>query len=149
MIPSLTWHRSPTSTTATPSSSSSPSPTSTSTSTSTAGSGSDDNNDDEDEEEDKDDDDPGFDFKGWEDSDFTGSSTDVITEKGFIDLPFNVTSYKWRPNDSDCCVTFCQGNETSVGWRCTDFEREEATAKFGRIFVGCGDDKTEENSRCS
>lgn len=136
----LTWHRSPSPTTATPSSSSP---------TSTAGSDPDDDDDDDTEEDTDDDGEPGFDFKGWEDPNFTGSSTDLITEKGFVDLPFNVTSYKWRPNDSDCCITFCQGKETGVGWRCTDFEREEATAEFGRIFIGCGDDKTEEKSRCS
>lgn len=143
VTPLLTWYRSPTSTTAAPSS---PSPTSTSRS------GSDEDEDDrEDEEEDKDDDDdePGFDFKGWQDPNFTGLSTDLITEKGFVNLPFNVTSYKWRPNDSDCCITFCQGKEKGVGWRCTSFERDESTAEFGRIFVGCGDDKTEERSRCS
>lgn len=140
MILLLTCHRSPTSTTATPSS---PSPTSTSRS------GSDEDEDEEEDGDDDDDDEPGFDFKGWQDSTFTGLSTDLITEKGFSDLPFNVTSYKWRPNDSDCCITFCQGKEKGVGWRCTSFERDESTAEFGRIFVGCGDDKTEEKSRCS
>ncbi|SPN99729.1 uncharacterized protein DNG_02580 [Cephalotrichum gorgonifer] len=93
--------------------------------------------------------DAGFDLTVWEDADFKGKTMPAITKTGFLDLPFNATSYKWKPNGTDCCVTFCQGEKKSVGWRCTFFEREESTSVFGRIFVGCGVEGLQENSRCS
>ncbi|PKS09154.1 hypothetical protein jhhlp_003768 [Lomentospora prolificans] len=90
-----------------------------------------------------------YSFEAHSGTEYTGRSTVLRGEPGFIDLPFNVTSYKWDPNKSDCCITFCQGNSKSVGWRCTKFDREVSTAPFDRLFIGCGKDAAEENSRCS
>lgn len=137
-----------------------PAKTSTSASpkpTSGGSGGSKDDSDDDEEEEEKDDDDnddddkpkPGFKFRGWKNAKFKGHATDLVATTGFLDLPFDVTSYRWKPQGTDCCVTMCQGKRKNVGWRCTSFDREEATAKFGRIFIGCGAEASEASSRCS
>jgi len=83
----------------------------------------------------------------WSGDDFKGKSVE-LTKVGFVDLAFNSTSYKWHPNGSGCCVTFCLGLEKNIGWRCTDFERKQATSNFDRLYFGCGEDASEENSRC-
>ncbi|KAL2108882.1 hypothetical protein VUR80DRAFT_3229 [Thermomyces stellatus] len=133
----------------------SPSPTSPKTGGGENNDGDDDEDDDEKEDDEDEDDDrddrpkPGFKFRGWKDANFKGSATDIVVTTGFLDLPFDVTSYKWHPEGTDCCVTMCQGKKENVGWRCTNFERKKASASFGRIFIGCGAEASQESSRCS
>lgn len=141
------------------SSSASPKPTSGGSGGGSGGSKDDKDDDDEEEEKDKDKDDdddddddrpkPGFTFRGWKNANFKGKATDIVATTGFLDLPFDVTSYKWAPKGTDCCITMCQGKKKDVGWRCTSFDREKSSAKFGRIFIGCGAEASQESSRCS
>ena len=133
-----------------------PKPTSGGSSGGGASTGDTTDDDDDDKDEDTDDDDdnsdrpkPGFEFRGWKSTSFKGQVTEIIATTGFLDLPFDVKSYKWQPKGTDCCITMCQGKKKDVGWRCTSFDREESTAKFGRIFIGCGAEASQDSSRCS
>lgn len=46
----------------------------------------------------------------------------------------------WIPNDSDCCVTFCQSKANTTQWWCRERFQYEASREFPRLGVLCGTD---------
>ncbi|KAF2185364.1 hypothetical protein K469DRAFT_750482 [Zopfia rhizophila CBS 207.26] len=83
---------------------------------------------------------PGHAFQGFTGTNYTGNATAVIRDEGFLDLPFNCSSYVWLPNGTDCCVTFCNNMTYSGGWWCDERRQPNASGPFPRIWVGCGED---------
>lgn len=92
---------------------------------------------------------PSFAFQGFADDNYTGTATPLIHREGFADLPFACHSYRWRPNDTSCCITFCQNHTHPAGWLCADQIHADADADadvdaaaaatpFPRIWIGCG-----------
>ncbi len=87
-------------------------------------------------------------FQGFSGLNYSGDATGVIRDEGFLDIPFNCTSYVWMPNGTDCCVTFCVNTTTSEGWWCHEKRQPNASAPFQRIWTGCGVDAHKQHS-CS
>ncbi|KAL2168965.1 hypothetical protein VTG60DRAFT_6607 [Thermothelomyces hinnuleus] len=94
-----------------------------------------------------------FQFQAFSKPDFGGQYTDPIKEEGFYDFPFNLTSYVWSTNKTDCCVTFCRDENTwGHAFRCDSVRREkvEDPTGFPRVSLWCGDRlDTERQRKCS
>lgn len=82
----------------------------------------------------------GIAFQAFSDLDYKGSATRIYDGEGFYDLGMNATSYVWIPNDSDCCVTFCQTKKNTTQWWCRERFQQEAGRAFPRLGVLCGTD---------
>lgn len=91
----------------------------------------------------------GFQFQAFLDPKYLGNASAIITEEGFTDLGMQAHSYVWLPNNTGCCVTFCQNLTYAGGWWCQQRYQQNASGWFERIYIGCGDDASQANSRCS
>ncbi|KAL2144242.1 hypothetical protein VTI28DRAFT_9453 [Corynascus sepedonium] len=94
-----------------------------------------------------------FEFRAWSEPNFQGEASEVYREEGFYDLPFNLTSWLWATDKTDCCVSFCLDEDTyGGGYRC-DSKRQGKTAGgvgYPRVSLWCGDRNDEEmRHRCS
>lgn len=69
-----------------------------------------------------------------------GSATDIYNTEGFFNLSMNASSYVWIPNDTDCCVVFCQSKANTTQWWCRERFQPEASREFSRLGVLCGTD---------
>ena len=84
--------------------------------------------------------DRGIAFQAFSDPDYGGEATDIMTSEGFHDLPFNAFSYVWIPNDSGCCISFCQDKSNTTQFWCDERFRDkvEGDTGFPRLGVLCG-----------
>lgn len=82
----------------------------------------------------------GFAFQAFSEPLYGGEASDILTSEGFHDLGFEATSYVWVPNDTGCCISFCQTkNDTEFHW-CDPRMRDEVEGEsFPRLGVLCGD----------
>ncbi|KAH6693510.1 hypothetical protein F5X68DRAFT_227923 [Plectosphaerella plurivora] len=90
-----------------------------------------------------------FAFQAYSHPNYGGQASDILETEGFIDLPFDATSYVWTRNETNCCLTFCQGNATDVGYWCQSRRQPEASSDFDRIYIWCGRDPEKEKNKCS
>jgi len=90
----------------------------------------------------------GFAFQGFSDTNYQGKATKIIQDNGFLNLPFDCSSYVWLPGDTDCCITFCNSPTEAGGWWCDQRYRAQASGSFPRIWIGCGKDAHKEHA-CS
>jgi hypothetical protein len=92
-----------------------------------------------------------FAWQGFTGLSYQGDATGVYRAVGFYDMPELIRSYVWLPGqEPGCCATLCANKtkEGAVGWRCTEFHQEKASTAFRRIYLACGADAEEKNSRC-
>ena len=82
----------------------------------------------------------GIAFQAFTDHNYMGPATEIYNGEGFYDLGINATSYVWIPNDSDCCVTFCQSKKNTTQWWCRERFQQESSGPFPRLGVLCGTD---------
>lgn len=90
-----------------------------------------------------------FAFQAFSDYSYGGNASEVFREEGFIDIGFDAVSYVWLNNGSTCCITFCQGEEDVVGWRCDDRRQNSSTSELNRVNIWCNLDPEREKTRCS
>ncbi|KAL2753016.1 hypothetical protein ACRALDRAFT_1078027 [Sodiomyces alcalophilus JCM 7366] len=92
-----------------------------------------------------------FAFQAFSDVNFTGNYTDVYQAEGFFNFPFDVVSYIWLQNRTDCCINFCEGPDDYTGYRCDPREQRVASQPFDHLYIGCNGDapRGEENRFCS
>ncbi|KAE9368823.1 hypothetical protein N431DRAFT_561161 [Stipitochalara longipes BDJ] len=91
-----------------------------------------------------------FAFQGFTAASYLGNATSIIHSEGGTDFPFELNSYVWLPNTTACCLSFCV-NATNAGlggWWCDERYQPSASAPFGRIFVWCGEPRTQANAVC-
>lgn len=89
-----------------------------------------------------------FAFQAYSHHNYGGQASHIFVTEGFIDLPFAATSYVWIRNETNCCLTFCQGSTEDVGYWCHSRRQPEASSNFDRIYVWCGKDPEKEKIRC-
>ncbi|KAH7333390.1 hypothetical protein BKA65DRAFT_43737 [Rhexocercosporidium sp. MPI-PUGE-AT-0058] len=89
-------------------------------------------------------------FQGFSETDYQGNATAIIRDEGGTNFTFNINSYVWLPNTTACCLSFCTNatNEGLIGWRCDARYQKQSSGFFGRIFVWCGLEHTDENAKC-
>lgn len=88
-------------------------------------------------------------FQGFTEPNFSGEATPIIRERDGSNLNITAVSYVWRPNDSHCCISFCQSkNDKRPDWICDERYRKKSSASFKRIYIWCGLERLTENSRC-
>jgi len=94
-----------------------------------------------------------FKFQAFSEPDFQGNKSDIYEEKGFYDLPFNLRSWVWVTNKTDCCVTFCKDKSDMKDSFWCDSDKRTATKDltgFPRVSLWCGNRLNEESQRrCS
>lgn len=79
-----------------------------------------------------------------------GNYTDVIVKRGPTNLNFTANSYIWKPNITNCCLSFCNTpHDVDPDWQCDERYRKKSSSSFKRIFVWCGLERLNENSKCS
>ncbi|KAK1835669.1 hypothetical protein QBC39DRAFT_148528 [Podospora conica] len=92
----------------------------------------------------------GIAFQAFTDPVFEGEATRVIQDEGFHDLNMTSTSYVWSPQDTKCCLTFCDGPTTDVGYWCNPRRRTHASLPFNRVYIWCGGNRNDQlNTTCS
>ncbi|SPQ23500.1 47f2ebbb-d762-4aa3-a1fc-8961e4424378 [Thermothielavioides terrestris] len=93
----------------------------------------------------------GFAFQAWEKPYMKGNFTPIYSDEGFINLPFNATSYIWLEDKSQsCCVTFCNDTKPSESYWCQSRWRNSSSGYFRRISLWCGDRDDEQlRTSCS
>lgn len=90
-----------------------------------------------------------FAFQGFTEPNFEGEATPIIRERDGSNLNLTAVSYVWRPNDSHCCVSFCQSRKDKrPDWICDERYRKKSSESFKRIYIWCGLERLTENSRC-
>jgi hypothetical protein len=91
-----------------------------------------------------------FAFQGFAAANYLGNATSIIHTEGGTNFPFQLNSYVWLPNTTDCCVSFCLNatNAGETGYRCEERYRPSASGPFGRIFVWCGQTHADANAVC-
>ncbi|PVH81883.1 hypothetical protein DL98DRAFT_530641 [Cadophora sp. DSE1049] len=89
-------------------------------------------------------------FQGFSETDYQGNATAIIRDEGGTNFTFNIDSYVWLPNTTACCLSFCMNatKEGLIGWRCDARYQKQSSGSFGRIFVWCGLEHTNENAKC-
>jgi len=93
---------------------------------------------------------PGIAFQAFSDPFYLGEATRVIQDEGFTDLNLTSTSYVWLPDTSGCCLTFCAGKTTAVGYWCNPRRRTNASEPFDRVYIWCGGNRDNKmNATCS
>lgn len=94
-----------------------------------------------------------FEFRAWSEPNFQGEASEVYKEEGFYDLPFNLSSWVWATDKTDCCVSFCLDEDTyGGGYRCDSKRQRETTGGVGypRVSLWCGNRlDVEARHRCS
>lgn len=91
----------------------------------------------------------GLAFQGFSERTYLGNATTIVQEEGFHDFPFPIQSYVWLPDETGCCVTFCQNKTTSTGWWCEPRFRPSFEGSFPRLYVWCGGNDGIKNETCS
>lgn len=89
-----------------------------------------------------------FAFQGFASPNYTGNATEIYSQTGFIDFPFDLISYVWLPNNTECCITFCRGTENKTGYWCDPRYQEEASGFFDRLMIGCDNEAHPDRARC-
>ncbi|KAH7374528.1 hypothetical protein B0T11DRAFT_268738 [Plectosphaerella cucumerina] len=89
-----------------------------------------------------------FAFQAYSHPNYGGQASNVLLTEGFIDLPFDANSYVWIRNETNCCLTFCQGTEKDVGYWCDSRRQPEASSNFDRIYIWCGRNPEKEKNKC-
>jgi len=90
-----------------------------------------------------------FAFQGFTQPNFEGEATSIIRERDGSNLNLTAVSYVWRPNESHCCISFCNSRKDKrPDWVCDERYRKKSSESFKRIFVWCGQERLMENSRC-
>lgn len=91
-------------------------------------------------------------FQAWNDDNFEGKFSPIISDIGATNLDFLANSYIWKPSDTRCCLSFCNGTSYNgdgvPSWICDERYQKNASESFKRIFVWCGEERINENSRC-
>ncbi|KAH6714898.1 hypothetical protein BKA61DRAFT_734246 [Leptodontidium sp. MPI-SDFR-AT-0119] len=89
-------------------------------------------------------------FQGFSETDYQGNATAIIRDEGATNFTFDINSYVWLPNTTACCLSFCTNatQEGLIGWRCDARYQKQSSGSFGRIFVWCGLEHTNENAKC-
>lgn len=83
--------------------------------------------------------DHGIAFQAFSEKEYGGEATEIYTTEGYHDLPFNAISYVWIPNNSECCIAFCQDKKNTTSFWCDERFREESSEDgFPRLGVICG-----------
>ena len=80
----------------------------------------------------------GFAFQAFSGKEYGGEATEIYTSEGFHDFGFTAKSYVWIPNDSGCCVAFCEDEKNTTNRWCPERFREDASEPFPRLGVLCG-----------
>lgn len=91
-----------------------------------------------------------FSFQGFAAANYQGNVTSIIHSEGGTNFDFQLNSYVWLPNTTSCCLSFCLNatNAGKTGWWCDERYQPKASGPFGRIFVWCGQARTEANAVC-
>lgn len=77
-------------------------------------------------------------FQAFSEVNYTGNYTEVYKDEGVFDFPFEVVSYIWLRNRTDCCINFCEGPDHFTGYRCDPRMQPNASDPFPRLYIGCG-----------
>jgi hypothetical protein len=88
-------------------------------------------------------------FQGFSETNFTGKKTSILYEEGFYDFGYNISSYVWIANGTNCCLTFCASKTVDVGYYCDDRKRPAVQDEFPRLSIWCGRSNTSLRKKCS
>ncbi|KAK3903582.1 hypothetical protein C8A05DRAFT_32685 [Staphylotrichum tortipilum] len=91
-----------------------------------------------------------FAFQAYSGANMTGKATPVYRDEGFYDFGFNAVSYIWLPNNTNCCITYCESKTKATGYWCDLRRRNETSEPFPRLSIWCGrGSNTKAQTKCS
>ncbi|OAA37318.1 hypothetical protein BBO_07700 [Beauveria brongniartii RCEF 3172] len=88
-------------------------------------------------------------FQGFSETNMAGAYTRIVSEIDGADFAFDVRSYQYIAQNTNCCLSFCT-NATREGWLgyvCESRKQNAAADAFSRVFVWCSDKRTDAVAR--
>ncbi|PQK17915.1 hypothetical protein BB8028_0009g01140 [Beauveria bassiana] len=88
-------------------------------------------------------------FQGFSETNMAGEYTRIVSQVGGADFAFDIRSYQYIAQNTNCCLSFCT-NATREGWLgyvCESRKQNAATDAFSRVFVWCSDKRTDAVAR--
>ncbi|KAM3502124.1 hypothetical protein MY10362_005056 [Beauveria mimosiformis] len=88
-------------------------------------------------------------FQGFSETNMAGAYTRIVSEVDGADFAFDVRSYQYIAQNTNCCLSFCT-NATREGWLgyvCESRKQNAAADAFSRVFVWCSDKRTDAVAR--